>query len=210
MKKSNGNWIGKDGKRETGNARSPHRLAAQTHETTASSRSSVPSLSSSPPLPCSPSALLPLSPASLEEAGAAASSVSRFPSSSSSGFTLIELIVVVAIIGILAAIAVPAMKNAPKKAKEAALKENLFTMRSCIDQYLADKGKYPPSLEVLVDEHYMRRIPVDPITGFDDSWVTVPAAPDTDEDLQPEEGGIIDVHSGSEGIALDGTSYADW
>jgi len=184
----------KDGKQGMENARSPLRLAVRPGCAAAPSNGPEPSLS----------------PASHEGAGGKTSPVSRFPSPSSSGFTLIELIVVVAIIGILATIAVPAMKNAPKKAKEAALKEDLFTMRSCIDQYLADKGKYPPSLEVLVDEHYMRRIPDDPITASADTWVTVPAAPDTDEDLQPEEGGIIDVHSGADGVALDGSSYADW
>jgi general secretion pathway protein G len=130
------------------------------------------------------------------------------------GFTLIELIIVVAIIGILATIAVPAMKNAPTKAREAALKEDLFTMRSCIDQYLADKGHYPPSLEALVADGYMRRIPDDPITRSADTWEEIPASPEADESLQPNEGGgepgIIDVRSGSKGTALDGTSYADW
>ncbi len=131
------------------------------------------------------------------------------------GFTLIELIVVVAIIGILATIAVPAMKNAPQKAREAALKEDLFTMRSCIDQYLADKGHYPPSLQALVDAGYMRRIPEDPITKSTKTWKVDYAESDQDTDLQPpdEQGGgpgIIDVHSGAPGTALDGTTYADW
>ncbi|NOZ77854.1 MAG: prepilin-type N-terminal cleavage/methylation domain-containing protein [Acidobacteria bacterium] len=131
------------------------------------------------------------------------------------GFTLIELIVVVAIIGILATIAVPAMKTAPQKAREAALKEDLFTLRSCIDQYLADKGHYPPSLKALVDAGYIRRIPEDPITRSTESWKVVYAESDQDTDLQPPEGqgggpGIIDVHSGAPGTALDGTTYADW
>jgi general secretion pathway protein G len=131
------------------------------------------------------------------------------------GFTLIELIIVVAIIGILATIAVPAMKNAPTKAREAALKEDLFTMRSCIDQYLADKGHYPPSLQTLVDEGYMRRIPEDPITRSTDSWEVIYASPEADESLQPTEDssgepGIIDVRSGSKDTALDGSSYSEW
>jgi len=147
--------------------------------------------------------------------GEAASGSSHAPLRRQAGFTLIELIVVVAIIGILATIAIPAMKNAPQKAKEAALKEDLFTLRSCIDQYLADKGYYPPSLQVLVDEGYLRRIPYDPITKSAETWKLDYAEADEEKDLQPPEAagggqGILDVHSGAEGTALDGTSYADW
>lgn len=146
---------------------------------------------------------------------AAADQVSPFAErcAGTAGFTLIELIIVVAIIGILATIAVPAMKNAPTKAREAALKEDLFTMRSCIDQYLADKGHYPPSLQTLVDDRYMRRIPDDPITRSADTWEVIYATAEDDESLQPNGGsepGIIDVRSGSKGTALDGTSYSDW
>ncbi len=130
------------------------------------------------------------------------------------GFTLIELIIVVAIIGILATIAVPAMKNAPQKAKEAVLKEDLFTMRSCIDQYLGDKGFYPASLETLVDDGYLRRIPVDPITQSADTWKVDYATSEDEESLQPtgnESGnpGIQDVHSGADGTTLDGTPYSE-
>ncbi len=126
------------------------------------------------------------------------------------GFTLIELIIVIAIIGILATIAVPAMRTAPQRAREAALKENLFTMRSCIDQYLADRGTYPPSLEALVEEGYLRRIPDDPVTRAPD-WQVVYAEADEDEDLLPEGSqGVIDVHSASQDIGLDGTPYAEW
>ncbi len=130
------------------------------------------------------------------------------------GFTLIELIIVVAIIGILATIAVPAMKNAPQKAREAVLKEDLFTMRSCIDQYLGDKGHYPPSLQALVDDGYLRRIPVDPITKQTETWQVEYAEANDEESLQPtgEEGGgpgIMDVHSGADGSTLDGTPYAE-
>lgn len=127
------------------------------------------------------------------------------------GFTLIELIIVVAIIGILATITVPAMRTVPQRAKEAALKENLFTMRSCIDQFHADRHRFPTSLDELVSMGYMRRKPID-ITGSEATWVEVfQEASEEDDERQREAGaGIIDVHSGSDEIALDGTRYSDW
>ncbi len=127
------------------------------------------------------------------------------------GFTLIELIIVVAIIGILATIAVPAMRTAPQRAKEAALKENLFTMRSCIDQFHADRHRFPTSLDELVSMGYMRRKPLD-ITGSDATWVEIfQEASEEQDERQREAGvGIIDVRSGSDEIALDGTRYSDW
>ncbi|GBC79800.1 Type II secretion system protein G [bacterium HR09] len=97
------------------------------------------------------------------------------------GFTLIELIVVVTIIGILATIAVPAMRNAPIRAKEAALKADLYTLRSCIDQFHGDRGRWPTSLEELVSMGYLRKIPVDPITGSAETWVVVYAETTGDE-----------------------------
>jgi len=131
------------------------------------------------------------------------------------GFTLIELIVVIAIIGILATIAMPAMKNAPQRAREAVLKEDLYQMRSSIDQYLADKGHYPGSLEELVTEGYLRRLPEDPITKSSQTWQVEYASAEEEEDLEPNgEGGggpgIIDVRSGAEGNGLDGTPYSEW
>jgi general secretion pathway protein G len=128
------------------------------------------------------------------------------------GFTLIELIVVMAIIGILAAIAVPAMKDAPVRAREAALKEDLFTLRSCLDQFHADRGRYPTSLDEVVSMGYLRSVPVDPLTRSKDTWVTVyeEAPADQDERQQEAGPGIIDVHSGSDQTALDGTKYSDW
>ncbi len=130
----------------------------------------------------------------------------------SGGFTLIELIVVVAIIGILATIAVPAMRTAPQRAREAALKENLFTIRSCIDQFHADRGRYPASLEELVSLGYLRSLPLDPVTRSTDTWVVeYPEVSEEDTEREQEENvGIIDVRSGSEETALDGTLYADW
>jgi general secretion pathway protein G len=126
------------------------------------------------------------------------------------GFTLIELLVVMAIIGILAAIGIPMLLSTPIKAKEAALKENLFTFRSCLDQYKADKGRYPESLEVLVQERYIRKVPVDPFTASADTWVLVFDEPSSADAASDEPAGVIDVHSGSDKTALDGTLYSSW
>jgi general secretion pathway protein G len=133
----------------------------------------------------------------------------------SSGFTLLELLVVMTIVGILAAIAVPALRDSPQRAREAALREDLFTLRSTIDQYHGDKGAYPPDLQSLVSAGYIRKIPLDPITKSADTWVLVheePAA-GTDSGPPPEQSGtpgITDIHSGSPDKALDGTLYKDW
>jgi len=129
----------------------------------------------------------------------------------SSGFTLLELLVVMTIIGILAAIAVPALRDSPKRAREATLRADLFTFRSVIDQYKGDKGNYPADLQVLVKDGYMRKIPLDPMTKQADWVLTMeeePSQPD-DPNQQPTPG-IVDVHSASKEKALDGTSYADW
>jgi len=129
------------------------------------------------------------------------------------GFTLIELLIVVAIIGILATMAVVQLRQTPQRAKEAALKENLYVMRNVIDQYFTDKGKYPDSLQALVDDGYIRKIPVDPMTDKDSTWVEVQAA-GTEQgggaDSGEDQGGVGDVHSGSDATALDGTAYSEW
>ena len=127
---------------------------------------------------------------------------------SEAGFTLIELLIVIAIIGIISGIAAAQMRTAPIRAKEAVLKEDLFALRDVIDQYFADKGKYPESLDTLIEDGYLRKIPVDPFTQSSESWETVQAEA-TDEDSEGA-GGIIDVKSGADGTALDGTQYKDW
>jgi general secretion pathway protein G len=127
------------------------------------------------------------------------------------GFTLLELLVVMTIIGILAAIAVPSLRDSPKRAREATLRADLFTFRSVIDQYKGDKGDYPPTLEVLVKDGYMRRIPFDPLTKAADWVITLEEDPNAPDDpSQPTTPGIIDVHSASKEKALDGTNYSDW
>ncbi len=128
------------------------------------------------------------------------------------GFTLIELIIVVTIIGILATIAVPAMRTAPQRARESALKEDLYTLRSCIDQFHADRGRYPTSLDELVSTGYIRRIPVDPVTGSADTWRTESEQLSDEADERQQEAGlgIIDVWSGSDATALDGSKYSEW
>ena len=134
--------------------------------------------------------------------------------SAQAGFTLLELIIVVAIIGILATIAMPRLLHTPDKAKEAVLRTDLRTFRDVIDQYYADKGKYPASLEALVEDGYMRAIPVDPITRSADTWVAQYEEPKLDESPPESDGeaepGIMDVHSGSDLTGSNGQPYSEW
>ncbi len=124
------------------------------------------------------------------------------------GWTLIELLIVIALITILAGLAMTQYRNSVTQSKEAVLKTDLFRMRDAIDQYYADKAKYPASLEALVSEGYLRKVPEDPFTGTADTWQTVPAEPDPSNPTQ--EPGIYDVKSGATGTALDGTAYTEW
>lgn len=119
------------------------------------------------------------------------------------GFTLIELLVVMAIIATLLTIAVPRYFHSVEKSKEAVLHQNLELVRQVLDKYYGDTGKYPDSLEELVNKRYLRSLPSDPINGDSTSWIIVP--PDT-----PEKGGVFDIKSGAPGTALDGTEYKDW
>lgn len=124
------------------------------------------------------------------------------------GFTLIELLVVITLIMILASIALSQYRNSVLLAKEAALRSNLFHMREAIDQYYADKARYPESLEALVSEGYLRAIPNDPFTNSNTTWQTTPA--ETQPGVLSTSPGIYDVKSGAEGIAVDGSRFSDW
>ncbi len=124
------------------------------------------------------------------------------------GFTLIELLVVCAIIGILSAVAVANFRRSIVKAKEAALHQDLYTMRTLINQYYADKGKYPADISSLVEDHYLQAIPKDPFTDSPDTWVVEQAEQD-ESDISTEPG-IVNVRSGSDGTALDGRSYSEF
>jgi len=126
------------------------------------------------------------------------------------GFTLIEIIIVFALIGILVGLALPRYQHSRHKAQEAVLKEDLFVMRKLINEYYTDKGKYPASLRTLVEENYLRMIPIDPMTGSAESWQEIKDQPSYEEMVPGEENGIVDVRSGSQAKALDGTTYDTW
>ena len=131
------------------------------------------------------------------------------------GFTLIELLIVVTIVGILAGIAVVNVRHAKRKAAESVLKANLALMRKGIDDFYADKQKFPASLQELVEAKYMRKLPPDPITESSETWIEIREEvldqldQQTDFGAEVAEPGIIDVQSGAEGSTLDGTPYAD-
>lgn len=128
----------------------------------------------------------------------------------SRGFTLIELMIVISIILILVSVALPAYNQSIVRARESVLKQNLFTLRSVISQYTLDKQKAPQSLDDLISGGYLKQLPIDPMTGKNDTWV-----PDQEENTimsidEQDQGGIIDVHSGSEAVSSDGTAYSTW
>ncbi|HTL62249.1 MAG TPA: prepilin-type N-terminal cleavage/methylation domain-containing protein [Nitrospira sp.] len=127
--------------------------------------------------------------------------IGKFRLAGADGFTLIELMIVVSIVGILATLAAPSYQASVLKAREAALRQDLFTLRDVLDQHRADQGKYPSSLQALVGAGYLRAIPKDPFTNSATSWQEITDA---------VEGGIFDVFSGSEFVGTNGTPYNRW
>lgn len=121
------------------------------------------------------------------------------------GFTFIEIMIVLVVIGILLSLAQPSFSTSVHRAREATLQEDLFIFRDVIDQYYADHEEYPPTLEAIVEARYLRKIPKDPMTGSDTTWILVYI---TNE--EGEEQGIFDVKSGSDQVGLDGTAHSDW
>jgi len=124
------------------------------------------------------------------------------------GFTFVELVVVITIVVILITMAIPIYNNTIKRSKETVLKQNLFTLRTVIDNYTFDKQKAPQSLQDLVSDGYLRTVPNDPMTGSNNTWRTIQE--DAVQTVNQSEPGIFDVKSGSDKIGLDGTPYAEW
>lgn len=127
---------------------------------------------------------------------------------SRAGFTMIELMIVMAIVVILVSIAVPLYQKSVVRANESVLKNNLFTLRTVIDEYTYDKQKAPQSLEDLVREGYLREVPIDPMTKSNTTWKVI--MEDALQSVNQTEPGIFDVRSGSDKISLDGTPYSEW
>jgi general secretion pathway protein G len=124
------------------------------------------------------------------------------------GFTLIELMVVITIIVILLSLAIPNYQKTILHAQETVLRDDLYTLRSLIDQYTLDKQKAPQSLQDIVDAGYLKQLPKDPFTNSRESWV--PVADDSILSPDQTEPGIIDVHSGSDSVSSEGTAYSTW
>jgi general secretion pathway protein G len=121
----------------------------------------------------------------------------------SRGFTLIELLVAMTIIALLLSIVVPRYFHSVSKAEEAVLKDDLHLMRDALDKYHADTGSYPDTLDDLANKKYLRKIPVDPVTQSDTTWILIPPT-------SGEKGAIYDIRSGAQGNARDGSAYSDW
>lgn len=119
------------------------------------------------------------------------------------GFTLIELLVAMTIIALLLSVVTPRYFRSVSKAEEAVLKQDLALMRETLDKFHADTGKYPDTLDDLIGNKYLRKIPVDPITQSSTTWILIPPA-------SSEKGAIFDIKSGAPGNGKDGTAYADW
>lgn len=131
----------------------------------------------------------------------------RIQSGSAAGFTLIELMIVMAIIAVLVSVAVPMYQKSVIRARETVLRQNLFTLRTVIDEYTYDKGKAPQTLEDLVREGYLRQVPIDPMTGQADWEIIMEEAATSVNQSEP---GIFDVRSRSTKRSLEGTPYNEW
>jgi general secretion pathway protein G len=127
---------------------------------------------------------------------------------SRAGWTLVELVIVMSIITVLAAMAMTVHTNSLRLGKEAVLREDLFRMRDAIDQYYADKQRYPADLQSLVTDGYLRAVPVDPVTNSADTWQTIPAEPDPSN--PSAEPGVFNVKSGADGTSLMGQPFTDF
>jgi general secretion pathway protein G len=125
------------------------------------------------------------------------------------GFTLIELMIVISIIAILMSVAIPNYLRSLAHARESALKQDLHTLRSAIDQYTLDKQKAPQALDDIVQAGYLREIPKDPMTNSNTTWQVVQDQ-DTIMTTDQDQGGIVDVHSGSTQMSSEGTAYNTW
>ena len=132
----------------------------------------------------------------------------RATSLRSAGFTLIELLIVMVLLVLLAGVSLAVYGNSVKRGREAALRENLFQMRKAIDEYYADKGRYPSDLQTLVTEKYLRNIAPDPFTDSADTWQQIPS--ELDPGNPSAEPGVSDVRSGSDQTGSDGRPYAEW
>jgi general secretion pathway protein G len=124
------------------------------------------------------------------------------------GFTLIELMIVMAVIAVLMSIALPIYTRSIQRSKESVLKNNLFTLRTVIDEYTYDKQKAPQTLQDLVSDGYLRQVPIDPITGNNESWKLI--MEDQGNTVNQSQPGIFDIRSGSDLTSLEGTPYAEW
>lgn len=125
--------------------------------------------------------------------------------SATAGFTLIELLVVMAIVGLLVSIVAPRYLTSVERAREVTLRTSLNVMREAIDRFAADRGRFPDSLQELVDQRYLRSLPEDPLTGRRDGWVALSPPPDS-----ALPGRVQDVRSSAAGRSREGELYADW